>query len=221
LTVDLTELLGKIMAQLLSILAFSTKMITDRRISELGYSLCLSSLVDYGAEKLSKRLAGRKEIEDAVLRLDTLTKEEILMIEARNLEVTHHVDENVEATKVLTVNIDDNVKAIKVLTKDVGDDVRETKALTEEIGDNVKVTKSLTESIGDNVKATKALTEDVGNNVNVIDQNLKATKDGTQHFLSIFNTPTDLPWRPKIVTDDVRRMSPSTMALNLIADTPP
>jgi len=36
LTEALTELLGKIMAQLLSLLALSTKMMTDKRISELS-----------------------------------------------------------------------------------------------------------------------------------------------------------------------------------------
>jgi hypothetical protein len=35
LTNDLTELLGKIMAELLSILAISTKEMTDRKMSEL------------------------------------------------------------------------------------------------------------------------------------------------------------------------------------------
>jgi len=49
-----------------------------------------------------------------------LTKEENIMIAARNLEVTHRVDGNVEATKVLTETIDDNIKA----TKDVTDGVQ-------------------------------------------------------------------------------------------------
>ena len=40
LTDQLTELLGKIMAQLLSILALSTKAMTDRKISELIEPLC-------------------------------------------------------------------------------------------------------------------------------------------------------------------------------------
>jgi hypothetical protein len=35
---------------------------------------------------------GRKDIEDAVLRLDVLTKEESLMVMARNLEVTQRID---------------------------------------------------------------------------------------------------------------------------------
>ena len=123
LTDDLTELLGKIMAQLLSILALSTKAMMDRRISELEDSLC-GCLSEYGIEKILKRLVGRTEVEDAVLRLDTLTKEENLMMVARNLEVTHRVDGNVEAIMVL---VEDNLKATKALSEDVSDSVKATK----------------------------------------------------------------------------------------------
>jgi hypothetical protein len=84
----MTELLGNIMAQVLSILALSTKAMKERRISELMDSIFLS-LADYVAEKFLKRLVGRKDVEDALVRLDTLTKEEALMTAARNLEVAH------------------------------------------------------------------------------------------------------------------------------------
>jgi hypothetical protein len=103
LTNEWMELLGTIMAQLLSILALSTKAMTDRRIS-VG-SLC-TFLADCGSEKALKRFVGRKDVEEALLRLDMLTKEESLMMAVRNLEVTHHVDGiihgvhgNVKATK--------------------------------------------------------------------------------------------------------------------------
>ena len=112
LTEDMTELLGQIMSQVLSILALSTKTMTDRRISELDYSLFRSSMANYDTEKVLKKLAGRTDVEDAVLRLDNLTKEESLLVVVRNLEVAHHVDGNVEATKVLTEDIGDNVKVI-------------------------------------------------------------------------------------------------------------
>jgi hypothetical protein len=118
LTKELTELLGKIMAQLLSILALSTKTMTERRISESVESLFFY-LADCGSEKIMKKLVGRKEVEDALLRLDMLTKEESLTVVVRNLEITHHVDGvvhdvdgNVKATKVLVEDIDDNVKEV-------------------------------------------------------------------------------------------------------------
>ena len=50
------------------------------------------------------------DLEDALQRLDALTKEEILMTAARNLEVTHRVDVNVTATQELTRSIHDNVE---------------------------------------------------------------------------------------------------------------
>ena len=112
LTGDMTELLGKVMSQVLSILALSAKEMMNRRISELNCPLCRSSLVNHNAGRIMKKLAGRTDVEDAVLQLDMLTKEESLMAVVRNLEVTHRVDGNVEATKVLTEDIDDNVKVI-------------------------------------------------------------------------------------------------------------
>jgi len=60
---------------------------------------------DYDSEKLLKKLMGRIDIEDALLRLDLLTKEESLMALAKNLEVTHHV-------KVLAEDIDDKVQRV-------------------------------------------------------------------------------------------------------------
>jgi hypothetical protein len=111
LTREFTVLLGKIMAQVLSILALSTKLITERRISESVRHLC-SSLADYGAEKFLKRLMGRTNVEDALLRLDSLTNEESLMAVAKNLEVTCHVDGNVKDIKVLAEDIDEKVQVI-------------------------------------------------------------------------------------------------------------
>jgi len=49
-------------------------------------------LADCGPEKIMKMLLGRKDVEEALLRLDVLTKEESLMMLARNLEVTQHAD---------------------------------------------------------------------------------------------------------------------------------
>ena len=105
LTHDLTGLLGKIMAQLLTILALATKVMMNGRISESDPSLSPIYIFHYLAEKFLKRLVGKTEVEDAVLQLDMLTKEEALMIVGRNLEVTHRVDGNVEAMRVLAEDI--------------------------------------------------------------------------------------------------------------------
>ena len=157
-------------------------------------------LVDCRSEKILKKLVGRTDVEDALSRLDMLTKEETSMMVMRNLEVTQHVesvvhdvDGNVKASKVLTEDIDGNVKATKVLIEDIDDNVKATKVLTEDIGDNVKATKVLTEDIDDNVKATKAHIHNVDKNieatkvlVEVVDDNVRGIDSGTQRFLFDF-----------------------------------
>jgi len=110
LTDDLTGLLVKIMAQLLTILALATKAMTNRRISESDLSPCSISVAHHVAEKFLKRIVGKTEVEDAILQLDMLTKEESLLIVGRNLEITHRVDGNVEAMRVLA---EDSAKANK------------------------------------------------------------------------------------------------------------
>jgi len=67
---------------------------------------------DYDSEKVLKKLIGRRDVEDALLRLDLLTKEESLMAVAKNLEIAHHVDGNVNEIKVLAEDIDDKVQRV-------------------------------------------------------------------------------------------------------------
>ena len=136
LTNESTELLGKIMAQLLRILALSTKAMTDKKISELIRSLCFS-LANCGPEQIMKNLMGRKEVEEAVSQLDMLTKEESLMVVVRSLEITQDIDGNVKATKVLVEDIGDNVNATKVSIEDIDGNVKVTKVLVEDIAKGI------------------------------------------------------------------------------------
>ena len=108
-------LLGKIMAQLLSILALSTKSMTEGRISEFLYDVT-------GIETFLKRLFGRTEVEDALSRLDMLTKEEGLII----LDDTHIVDNAVQ-------DVNGNVKVTKALNEDLDDKIGVTKELVREV----------------------------------------------------------------------------------------
>jgi len=112
LTNDLTELLGKTMAQTLHILAHSTKAMTESRTSELPLNL-RTALAEYGPERFSKKLLGRTDVDDALLRLDTLTKEESLMAVAKNLEIGCRLESGVLVIERVTHSIDQAVKALK------------------------------------------------------------------------------------------------------------
>jgi hypothetical protein len=84
-------------------------------------------LADCDVEKILKRLIGKTDVEEAFLRLDVLTKEECLMIVTRNLEVAHHIDTTVTATRGLSQNIDNNVKVIKWVARGMDHSVKATK----------------------------------------------------------------------------------------------
>jgi hypothetical protein len=74
-------------------------------------------LADRDSEKFLKRLMGRTGVEDALLRLDSLTKEECLMAMASNLEVTQHVEHDVKEIKALAEDTDDRVQVIEERTQ--------------------------------------------------------------------------------------------------------
>jgi hypothetical protein len=108
------------MAQILSILALSTKAMTERWMSESQLIHALPSLAKYGPEKFLKRLIGKSGVEDALLRLDSLTKEESLMVVAKNLEVAHRVKElaeDIDDKMQVIGRVDQNVVAVKERTQ--------------------------------------------------------------------------------------------------------
>jgi hypothetical protein len=94
LTTDMITLLGKVMAEVLSILALSTKEIQQKRISE---HILYEDAFWYSyreTEKFMKRLMGRTDVEDALRRLDRLTQEEMRTAVAKNLEVVHSIKDS-------------------------------------------------------------------------------------------------------------------------------
>ena len=166
-------------------------------------------LADCGSENILKTLAGKTDVEDALLRLDTLTKEEGLMMTVRNLEVTHHVDGVVHS-------VDGSVKATEMLTEDIDYNVKATMVLTEDINDNVKATKAHILDVVSNIEATKGLVEDIDDNVKGIEGVARSINNGTQHFLSAFMHKPNLSHCPNIVTHELKRLSfPGTPTLTV------
>ena len=96
-TVAMTDIIVKIMVEILSILAIATKVIKQRRASELIPVVAILSILTYTClEKYVKKLLGKNEIEDSLKRLDTLTQEEARMATAEIMRVTQNVDDNVK-----------------------------------------------------------------------------------------------------------------------------
>jgi hypothetical protein len=102
------DIIGKILVEVLSILAIATKEIRQGRTSEY-FTYITSPPIKRSPEKYMKKLIGRTDIKDALKRLDKLTQEEARMATAQVLKATHSVDDRVR-------EVADNVDQVKRLS---------------------------------------------------------------------------------------------------------
>ena len=95
----LTEVVVKILVQLLSVLALASKQIKQGRFSKCArtYTLFVAQCV---VGKFAKKLLGESEIENTLQRLDRLTQEEAQMTIAQTLGIVHGLVENVKVVMV-------------------------------------------------------------------------------------------------------------------------
>jgi hypothetical protein len=85
----MTDIIVKIMVELLSVLALATKQINQGRFSKHTVSYALSVAQCIVSEKFAKKLVGDSEIESVLQRLDRLTQDEARMTVAQTLGVVH------------------------------------------------------------------------------------------------------------------------------------
>jgi hypothetical protein len=92
----MTEVIVKIMLELLSVLALASKQIKQGRFSKCAITSILS-MTRCAIEKFTKKLLGESEIETVLQRLDRLTQDEARMTIAQTLGVVHGLVANVKA----------------------------------------------------------------------------------------------------------------------------
>jgi hypothetical protein len=93
----LTEVIVKIMLELLSVLALASKQIKQGRFSKCAVAyICISPVTQYTSEKFTKKLLGESEIEAVLQRLDRLTQDEARISVAQTLGVVHSLVGNVK-----------------------------------------------------------------------------------------------------------------------------
>ena len=89
------DIIVKIMVEVLSILGIVTKEVRQGRTS-MSVLFDLSPKIDLCAERYLKKLIGRKDVENALQRLDKLTQEEARMAAAETLTITRGIYDNVK-----------------------------------------------------------------------------------------------------------------------------
>ena len=86
----MSDVVVKIMVEVLSVLALATKQINQGRFSKwYWYTPFQFSPFEPATEKFAKKILGESDVEAALQRLDRLTQEEARVTSAHTLEVVH------------------------------------------------------------------------------------------------------------------------------------
>ena len=84
----MTDLIVKIMLELLSVLALATKQIRQGRFSK-RIIMYRRFVAQRAIEKFAKKLLGGSEVEAVLQRLDRMTQDEVRIAVAQTLSVVH------------------------------------------------------------------------------------------------------------------------------------
>ena len=99
----MTDMMVKIMVEVISVLAIVTVEIKQtRRSQSISHQRFLGLDSRFFLEKFLKKLLGRSDVEDALKRLDKLTQEEAKMATAEVFKITRGMDSNM---KVMDTNL--------------------------------------------------------------------------------------------------------------------
>jgi hypothetical protein len=109
------DIIVKVMVEVLRIFGIVTKEMKQGRASKSIPDDTLP-VADRDSEKYLKKLIGRRDIEDALSRLDRLTQEEARMATAQVLKVAHRVEDGVKA-------VGEQVKGADIKVKEIDDKV--------------------------------------------------------------------------------------------------
>ncbi|KAH8999665.1 hypothetical protein EDB86DRAFT_3242663, partial [Lactarius hatsudake] len=112
-TAQMTNVMGKVMAEVLSMLGVATKVVYQSR-----------------KKTFLKKLVGRNDIEDALVRLDRLEHGELRMVSAQVLRTTSDLK---DATNDIKDLVKDATSDIKDVTGDIKGDTEETKVMVQQI----------------------------------------------------------------------------------------
>ena len=146
----MTDIIVKITVEVLSILGIVTKEIGQGRMS-MCFPVDLSPKIDLYPEKYLKRLIGRKDVEDALLRLDKLTPEEARMAAAETLKITRSIDDKVKDVDEKVEGVDERVQSVDMKVEGVDNKVDSVDNKVQGVSDGVTRVDDRVQGVDDKV----------------------------------------------------------------------
>jgi hypothetical protein len=122
-TAAMTDIIVKIMVEVLSILGIVTKEVGQGRTS-MSFPVDISPKIDGHAVAYLKKLVGRKDVEDALQRLDQLTQEEGRMAAAEALTISRGIDDKVKEVGEKMARVDERVQCVDIKVEGIDNQVR-------------------------------------------------------------------------------------------------
>ncbi|KAH9055857.1 hypothetical protein EDB83DRAFT_2614803 [Lactarius deliciosus] len=178
-TTAMTDIIVKIMVEVLSIVGIVTKEVRQGR-----------------TVRYLKELIGRKDVEDALLRLDKLTQEEALMAAAEALMITRNVDDKVKAVGERLEGVDKRVQSVDMKVDGIDDKVQ---------------------SVDSKVQGVDSKVQDVDRNVQGVDRKVGSVIQGMMEngvtIQQVVNQVSDLS-RNKLRKDLRKWVAPPDPSVN-------
>jgi tetrahydromethanopterin S-methyltransferase subunit G len=115
----MTDVIVKIMVEVITILRIVTKEVSQGRTSMSFLVDFYPPKIDCCAERYLKILVGRKDVENALQRLDKLTQEEVRMAVAEALTISRDIDDTVKDVGKRLEGVDEKVRGVDGRVKDV------------------------------------------------------------------------------------------------------
>ena len=166
-TAAMKIIIVKIMAEVLSILGIVTKEIGQGRTS-MSFPVDVSSDdIDRVAEAYLKKLIGRKDVEDALQRLDQLTQEECRMAATEILVITRSIDDKVMA-------VDDKVTDVGEKVKDVCEKVKDVDNKVKDVDNMVKGVDEKVEDLDEKMQGVNIKVDAIDGNVRTVDNRVQS-----------------------------------------------
>ena len=171
-TSAMKNIIVKIMVEVLSILGIVTKEVGQGRTS-MSFSVDISSEIDRDAVTYLKKLVGRKDVEDALQRLDQLTQEEARMAAAETLTITRGIDDKVLAVDDKVKHVGEKVKDVYAKVKDMGDNIEDMGDKVMDVGDKVKAVDEKLEGLDEGVQGVDIKVHTIDDNVRTVDSKVQ------------------------------------------------
>ena len=168
-TAAMVDIIIKTMVEVISILGIVTKEIRQGKTS-IPVIFDITQKADLRTEKFLKKLAGRKDVEDAFQRLDKLTPEEVLMAAAETMAVTRDIDDTVKGVDKRLEGVDERAHRIEINTEHVEDKVEVVHSKVQNVDERVK-------NVNEGVKDVDGKVRDVDERVKDVDKRVKDVHD--------------------------------------------